>query len=195
MQAGFLAYMVFAARHGTEAVAAYFIGVRILALSFLPGFGFGAAAGTLVGQALGARQPAEAERSGWIAVGLGAALMTSGGLALAACARPVARLFVDDPAVLDAAVPFIVVLAAAQPLMAVDFVLGGALRGAGDTRFPLVVALLAFYVCRLGTAWIVTDWLRLDLVWLWLTLIGDYLVRAVLKSHRFRSDIWKSARV
>jgi putative MATE family efflux protein len=195
MQAGFLAYMVFAARHGTEAVAAYFIGVRILALSFLPGFGFGAAAGTLVGQALGARQPAEAERSGWIAVGLGVALMTTGGLALAACARPVARLFVDDAAVLDAAVPFIVVLAAAQPLMAVDFILGGALRGAGDTRFPLVVALVAFYVCRLGTAWVVTDWLRLDLLWLWLALIGDYLLRAALKSHRFRSGVWKTTRV
>lgn len=191
MQVGYLAYMVFAAHYGTAAVAAYFIGVRILALSFLPGFGFGAAAGTLVGQALGARQPEEAERSGWVATGLAIALMTAGGLVLIATARPLVRLFVADTAVVDAAVPFIVILAAAQPLMAIDFSLGGALRGAGDTRFPLVVALLAFYGCRLGSAWVITHWLALGLEWLWLALVADYLVRAALKAWRFRSGAWK----
>jgi putative MATE family efflux protein len=57
MQIGFLMYLSIAARYGTSAVAAYFIGVKILALSFLPGFGFSAAASTIVGQQLGARQP------------------------------------------------------------------------------------------------------------------------------------------
>src|SRR6185295_8370523 len=104
MQVGYLSYMIFAARYGTAAMAAYFIGVRILALSFLPGFGFGAAAGTLVGQALGARRPDEAERSAWVATALAVLMMTAGGLVLIAAARPVARLFVADPAVLDAAV-------------------------------------------------------------------------------------------
>src|SRR5439155_661989 len=50
MQVGFFLYIVFAAHHGTAAVAAYFIGVRILSLSFLPGFGFAAAAATMIGQ-------------------------------------------------------------------------------------------------------------------------------------------------
>jgi putative MATE family efflux protein len=195
MQVGFLAYMVFAARYGTAAIAAYFIGVRILALSFLPGFGFGAAAGTLVGQALGARRPDEATRSGWTSTGLAVALMTAGGAILVVTARPVARLFVTDPAVVDAAVPFIVVLAAAQPLMAIDFALGGALRGAGDTRFPLAVALLAFYGCRLGSAWVITFRLGLTIEWLWLALVGDYLVRSVLKVWRFHSGAWQRVRV
>jgi putative MATE family efflux protein len=195
MQVGFLAYIFFAARYGTHGVAAYFIGVRILALSFLPGFGFGAAAGTLVGQALGARRPDEAERSAWVATGLATAFMTTGGAFLLLAARPVARLFVDDPAVVDATVSFILVLGAAQPLMAIDFTLSGALRGAGDTRFPLAVALLAFYVFRLGAAWLVTFGLGLSLDWLWLALIGDYIVRAALKGYRFRSGVWKLVRV
>ena len=114
---------------------------------------------------------------------------------LVLAARPVARLFVDDAAVVDAAVSFIIVLGAAQPLMAIDFTLSGALRGAGDTRFPLAVALLAFYVFRLGAAWLVTTALHLSLDWLWLALIGDYLVRATLKMYRFRSGVWKLARV
>lgn len=195
MQVGFLSYMVFAARYGTAGVAAYFIGVRILALSFLPGFGFGAAAGTLVGQALGARRPDDAARSGWEATALAIAFMTAGGVVLFAAARPIAQLFVDDPAVIEASVAFIRVLAAAQPLMAIDFTLGGALRGAGDTRFPLVVALLAFYGCRLGSSYVITFALQLGLGWLWLTLVLDYLVRCVMKVWRFRSGAWSTARV
>jgi putative MATE family efflux protein len=195
MQVGFFLYIVFAAHYGTAAVAAYFIGVRILALSFLPGFGFAAAAGTLVGQNLGAARPRDAERSGWAALNLALWLMSAAGIAIFVAARPIARLFVDDADVIADAVSFIRVLAVAQPLMAIDFTLGGALRGAGDTRFPLLTVLLGFYLCRLGTAWIVTFGLGLGVVWLWLALIGDYLTRSALKAYRFRSGVWKLIRV
>ena len=195
MQLGFFVYIVFASRYGTAAVAAYFIGVRILALSFLPGFGFAAAAATMVGQNLGARRPGAAERSGWAAVALAMSLMTAAGVVIFASARPIARLFVDDPEVVADTVSFIRVLAAAQPLMAIDFTLGGALRGAGDTRFPLWTVLLGFYVCRLGVASLVTFVLHLGLVWLWLALIGDYVARSALKAVRFRSGTWKTVRI
>jgi putative MATE family efflux protein len=195
MQVGFFVYIVFAARYGTAPVAAYFIGVRILAVSFLPGIGFGAAGATLVGQSLGAGRPAEAERGGWAAVRLAVVLMSTAGVVIFAGARPIARLFVSDPVVVADAVSFIRVLAVAQPLMALDFALGGALRGAGDTRFPLLTVLLGFYVCRLGFAWVASFWLHWDLLWLWLAVIGDYVVRSVLKARRFRSGHWKRVRV
>jgi putative MATE family efflux protein len=195
MQVGFFVYIVFAAHYGTAAVAAYFIGVRILALSFLPGVGFAAAAGTLVGQSLGGGRPVEAEWSGWAALALATRLMTVAGVAIFVAARPIARLFVDDPVVIADAVSFIRVLAAAQPLMAVDFTLGGALRGAGDTRFPLLTVLVGFYVCRLGVAFLVTFWLGLGVVWLWLALVGDYAARSTLKGQRFHSGVWKTIRV
>jgi putative MATE family efflux protein len=195
MQLGFLLYIVFAARYGTAPVAAYVIGVRILALSFLPGFGFAAAAGTLVGQSLGAGRPGEAARSGWHATGLAVALMSAGGLVVCLAARPIAALFTNDPVVAADAVSFIRVLGLAQPLMAIDFTLGGALRGAGDTRFPLVAVFVGFYVCRLGMAWLVTFVLGLGVLWLWLALVGDYLARALLKGWRFRSGAWQMVRV
>jgi len=190
MQFGFFVYVIFVAEYGTGPVAAYFIGARVLALSFLPGLGFATAAGALVGQSLGAGQPQQAERSGWAAQAMAIAMMSSAGVALFAAARPIAGLFVDDPAVIADAVAFIRVLAVCQPLMAVDFVMGGALRGAGDTRFPLLTALIAFWVCRLGAAWLVTHVFRLDLEWLWRVVIIDFAARAALKSWRFRLGTW-----
>jgi Na+-driven multidrug efflux pump len=123
------------------------------------------------------------------------ALMSAAGILLYATARPVARLFVDDPAVVAHAVDFIRVLALCQPLMAVDFVMGGALRGAGDTRFSLISALIAFWVCRLGAAWLVTHVFHLDLMWLWRVVVLDFAARALLKSWRFRAGTWKLLRV
>ncbi|MBI4514743.1 MAG: MATE family efflux transporter [Deltaproteobacteria bacterium] len=195
MQIGFFFYLWFAARYGTSAVAAYFIGVRILALSFLPGFGFGAAAGALVGQNLGAGDPRRAERAGWEASWLSVYLMSACGLLIIVAARPIARLFVDDDEVVADTVSFIYMLGLAQPLMAIDFTIGGALRGAGDTRFPLITVLVAFYGCRLGCAYLAASVFHLSLVWVWAALIGDYVARAALKSWRFRSGYWKTIEV
>jgi len=195
MQIGFFFYLLFAARYGTSAVAAYFIGVRILALSFLPGYGFAAAAAALVGQNLGARAPELAERSGWEANRLSIYLMSVCGVIIFLLARPIAALFVDDAKVVADTVLFIHALAAAQPLMAIDYTLGGALRGAGDTRFPLVAVFVGFYACRLGCAYLAAMVLHLGLGWVWAALIGDYIARAALKGWRFRSGRWKEIAV
>ena len=196
MQIGFLLYLGIAARYGTDAVAAYFIGVRILALSFLPGFGFGAAASTIVGQQLGARQPQGAERSGWEANRLAMVLDVDRrhrDLHLRAPDR--ASCSSTTRTVVADAVSFIHVLAVAQPLMAADSTLGGALRGAGDTRFPLLTVIVGFYVARLGCAWLAAYVLSLSLVWVWAALLGDYLFRAALKAWRFKTGRWKRIEV
>jgi len=195
MQLGFFTYVIFVARYGTGPVAAYFISARVLALSFLPGLGFAAAAGALVGQNLGAGRPEEAERSGWSAQRLALLMMSAAGAVIFVAAQPIAGLFVADPAVIADAAAFIRVLAVSQPLMAFDFVMGGALRGAGDTRFPLLTAIIAFWVCRLGAAWLVTHVLQLDLFWLWRVVVLDFAARATLKTWRFRAGRWKHLRL
>jgi putative MATE family efflux protein len=194
-QMGYLLYLGFAVRYGTDAVAAYIIGVRILALSFLPGFGFAAAASTLVGQHLGAGNPRRAESAGWMSTWMSVWLMSAAGVLVFLLAEPIARLFVDEPGVVQGAVWFIYMLGAAQPFMAMDFTLGGALRGAGDTRFPLWTMIVAFYGVRLGLSAVVVYVLDLGLAWLWSTLIADYVVRSVLKAWRFRGERWRSIEV
>jgi putative MATE family efflux protein len=195
MQMGFLVYLVFASRYGTAAVASYFIGVRILALSFLPGIGFATAASALVGQNLGAGNPRGAVEAGWNATRLAVWMMSGAGLLLFVFATPIARLFVDDAAVIEDTRWFIYMLGLCQPLMAVDYALGGALRGAGDTRFPLITLFAGLYGCRLAFAWVVTHLADLSIPWLWAALIGDYATRAALKAWRFRSGAWQRVRV
>ena len=195
MQIGFFVYLAFAARYGTDAVAAYFVGVRILALSFLPGFGFAAAASTLVGQHLGAGTPDRAAEAGWMSTWMSVWMMSAGGVVVFAFAEPIARLFVDENAVVDATVWFIFMLAIAQPFMAIDFTLGGALRGGGDTRFPLWTVVFAFYTLRLGLSALVALAFQLSLPWLWSTLIADYIARAGLKAWRFRGTAWQRIEV
>jgi putative MATE family efflux protein len=195
LQVGFVLYLRTAAHYGTEAIGAYFIGVRILALCFLPGLGFSTAASTIVGQSLGAGAADEAEAGGWEAARLSVSLMSFGGLFIFLGAEFIARAFVNDPAVIGAAVPFIRTLAVAQPLMALDFTLGGSLRGAGDTRFPLWSLIFGFYAIRLGFAYSAAFVLDLGLNWVWLALLGDYLARSLLKAWRFRSGAWRTVQV
>jgi putative MATE family efflux protein len=195
-QLGLLLFLRIVAGFGTEPISAYLIGVRILAFCFVPGFGFASAAATLVGQNLGAGRPDEAARSGWRATA-GAVLVMSGvGLTIILFANPLAGSFGAVGAeTIRLAVIFTYILGAAQPLMAIEFALGGALRGAGDTRFPLFAILTGLFVFRLGAAFIIARPFFDGVTAVWLCLLADYAVKAGMLSLRFASGRWRSARV
>jgi putative MATE family efflux protein len=194
IQFGFVAYVGFVARYGPKEIAAYFIGVRILALSFLPGFGFSAASATLVGQGLGARDPKFSRKAGWEATGMSIVLMSAMGLIFIVFARQIAALFINDKEVIEYTVQFMYALAAAQPLMAIDWTITGALRGAGDSRFPLYGSLAGFYGMRLALTILIT-WYGGSINYIWWSLIADYLVRSTIKTWRFRQGHWETIEV
>jgi len=195
-QVGLVLFLRVIAGYGTEPVSAYLIGVRILSFSFVPGIGFSTAASTLVGQYLGAGRPDEAARFGWRS-NLGAmVVMGTVGLAIIALARPLAGLFgAAGPLTVDLTVTFIYVLGAVQPLMAVEFALGGALRGAGDTRFPLVAILTGLFVFRLGGALALQALWTPSVVHIYLCLVSDYAVKALMLAWRFSSGRWREMRI
>jgi putative MATE family efflux protein len=191
-QGGFVAFLWIVSLYGTGAYAAYGIGVSLLSFSFVIGFGFSIAASTLVGQSLGARDPAGATRAGWRAMRLSMAAMTAFGLAIVLAARPLARLMIDDDEVVDLTVTFIYVLGSVQPLMALEAALGGSLRGAGDTRFPLFAVFSGLMGARvpLAALFAFRGW---AVEWIYAALIADYVVKAVLLTARFRSGRWQRA--
>ena len=193
VQSGFIAFTYIIAKHfGTEALAAYGIGVQILSLSFVVGFGFSIAASTLVGQHLGAGWPERAAQSGWRALFLAVGSMSVLSVVIVSFARPIAKLMIADPEVVRLTVAFIYLLGAAQPLMAVEFAIGGALRGAGDTRFPLVTTFTGLILGRVLLASAFTR-AGLSVEWIYGALLADYVLKSILLIARFRSNRWQHA--
>ncbi len=177
--------------YGTAAFAAYGIGVNILSVCFVVGFGFSIAGSTLVGQALGANDPEGATADGWRSLRYAMVSMIAIGVAVIAFAEPMARFMIDDPEVIRYTVAFIYILGVVQPLMAVEFAFGGALRGAGDTRYPLKATMAGLLGMRCVLA-VLFAWLGLPVEWVFAALIGDYALKALMLTQRFRSGRWRS---
>jgi Na+-driven multidrug efflux pump len=180
------------AYYGTEAYAAYGIGVQILSFSFVIGFGFSIAGATLVGQHLGAQNKDQAKRAGWGAMRLSIISMTFFGVLITVFAEPLARYMIDNDEVVRLTVIFIWLLGSMQPLMAIEFSLGGALRGAGDTKTPLAITLTCLLFIRvfLAVIFFLLD-ARIEIIFS--TLVADYIVKGFLYVARFRSDRWMNA--
>jgi putative MATE family efflux protein len=189
-QLGFVAFLWLVGKYGTAAFAAYGIGVQILSMSFVVGFGFSIAGATLVGQHMGARDPVGAMRQGWRATAMAIASMVLLSIVIVIFSEPIARFLIDDDEVVRLTVIFIFILGVAQPLMAIEFTLSGCLRGAGDTRFPLRTTLSGLVGARVGLAALFT-FLGLPVVWIYGALIGDYIVKASMLVWRFKSGKWQ----
>ena len=192
-QFGFFIFMILIGNfYGTEAFAAYNVGANLLMVCFMVGFGFSIAGSTLVGQHLGADDHPGAERSGWRAGGL--AMLSMGALALPVIlfATELANLFIgDEPLTVNYTVQFIYVMGAMMPLLAIEFAIGGALRGAGDTRFPLMATFIGLILVRCGLAGAFT-WMELPVAWVYAALVGDYLVKGAMLVARFKRGRWKT---
>jgi putative MATE family efflux protein len=124
---------------GTAALAAHRVAINVISLSFLPGIGFGLAATALVGNAIGAGRPAEARVITRIAARWALIWMGGLGVIFLVFAAPLVRIFGDDPELIASGAAAVRIVALAQILWALTFVYGGALRGTGDTRTPLVI--------------------------------------------------------
>ncbi len=192
-QLGFFVFLIIIGRYyGTAAFAAYNIGVTMLMVCMTVGFGFSIAGSTLVGQNLGANDPEGAARSGWRAMGYAVLLMGLLGLIVLFNAQPLAQMFIgDDEETIRYTVQFVSLLGAMMPLMAVEFSIGGALRGAGDTRFPLIATFLGLIIMRCGLAALFT-WMELPVFWVYASLVGDYVLKAIMLVWRFKNGRWKT---
>ena len=188
-QFGMLSFFWVVAMYGTEEIAAYNIGVNILMLSLILGNGFSVAAATLSGQFLGASNPAAAYKSGYQAAGMTMLAMSLSGLLLAFFAEPIAWFFIQDEEVVKYAVIFVWIFAMSQPFMALEFSLGSTLRGAGDTRSPLVITIIGLLLIRVPLAFLLY-YLEMPVQWIFATLIIDYMVKGTLLILRYRSRRW-----
>ncbi len=192
-QVGFFAFLMLIGNYyGTEAFAAYSVGANLLMLCMVVGFGFSIAGATLVGQHLGADDFDAAVASGWRSMAYAMLAMTSLGAVVALFAESLARFFLgDEPLTVHYTVQMTWIMAALMPLLAVEFGIGGSLRGAGDTRTPLIATFVGLIGVRCTLAALFT-FLGLPVFWVYATLIGEYLVKSAMLLRRFRSGRWKT---
>ncbi len=180
-------------RLGDVAAAAHGITLRWEALGYLAGGAFGTAAMSLIGQNLGAGQPERAARAVRTAFLLACVVMTFMGVLFFVLARPMFRLFCHEPhlePVIEAGVPALRIIAFAMPALASAIVFTAALRGAGDTRVPVLISWFGFLGVRIPLAYILTG-NGLGLVGAWLAMVADIWVRGFIYAWRFRSGQWK----
>jgi putative MATE family efflux protein len=180
---------------GTAAVAALFIGLRAEGLGYMPGVAYGRAATTLVGQSLGAGRPERAERSGWLCAwqSMAIILVMSGLFFL--LAPVIAGWFTRDARVAALAASYLRVNALGEPFLAFSIVLGGALQGAGDTRFAAVVSILTMWVIRLPLTHFLCFTLGYGATAAWWVMSATMAAQGVLIAAWFRRGGWKSIQV
>lgn len=189
MQSAMLMFIAFVAGYGTEAFAAYGVGMSLFAVTMVIGLGFSIAASALVGQSLGANDSQGALDSAAYALKQSVIIMSVTGLASALFADQLANLMVEDPKVAELTAQFVLALALLQPLLAVDFVLGGAMRGAGYTGFPLIAGIVAILGVRLPLAALISEY-QWPVGWIFCVFIADQVVKVTLIVQRYRTHCW-----
>ena len=175
--------------------AAHVVGVRIESLSYLPVEAFGIAAATLVGQSLGAGHLDRARKVAHEAlrqcVGY-AGLMT---LVFFTFAPFIYSKMQSSPEVSLIGVPAFRLMALYQIPNAVLIVYINALRGAGDTRFPMLCSLLGNLIVRVSVGYVCGVVLNGGLFGAWIGMGADNILRAVMASWRYRSGRWVKIKV
>ncbi|WIG57622.1 MAG: hypothetical protein OJF49_000367 [Ktedonobacterales bacterium] len=192
-QIGILSFLRVVVPLGADAYAANTAINTVESIGTLPGFGFSVATTTLVGQALGAADPDLATRAVWAAMRPCLLMVGSVGLLAGLFPRILLGLFIADPAVLhagDLATRFSLIT---LPACGIAFVFIGALRGAGDTKFPVLVRAAGTWGIRVPVALLFIPLLALPGARL--AMVVDYCTQASITYWRFRSGKWRSAKV
>lgn len=183
---------------GNSAVAAHGVAIRCESLSWLSAEAFAIAASTLVGQSLGARRPDLARRYGWASTLWGVIFLSVLGAIFYFAAPWLFAIFVrgQQSSVLEQGIPVLRLVAFGMPSLAAAIVLSGALRGAGDTRGPLVYNTAGLLFVRIPLAYALTGLVvSLGLYGAWIAMLADLYARGLLAVLRFLAAGWTKIRV
>ena len=191
MRAGIILFVQVVSSLGTVVFAAHQIGMNILSLTFVVGQAFGISASALVGRSLGQENRDLAESFARHSARLGGMWGIIMGVMLFFGAEFVVGLYSNDPAIIENASLALRIIAFIQPFQANQMIIGGSLRGAGDTRFPLISTFICVLGIRVIFANIFIQVFGWGLVGAWLAIVCDQFIRWILIRLLFRTGKWK----
>jgi MATE family multidrug resistance protein len=192
---GFATFSGIVARLGTVEMATTNVILNIVSLSYMPGFGFGIAAASLIGQKLGEGDPDAAEEYGWEAGRLGVITMGVMGILFIGAPEFLMRIFTDDLAVIEAGALPLRLMGFVQIFDALGMVLGGGLEGAGMTKWVFVAELIVNWLIFLPFAYLAAHVFGWGLTGAWIAF-GSYLILfGTVVTIKFSSGTWKTVSV
>lgn len=192
--ASFMLFTALIAQYGTEALAGYQIGLRIEGIAFMPGIGFTIAAMALMGQGLGANKPEQSREDVLLVLKYATALMFFLSFFMIFTPEYLVQFFTNDLKTIEEASLYLKIVGLSQIPLAFNFVLSGALRGAGDSRRTLRINLTSLWLVRIIPAFILS-WYFEDILWVYVAMISDTFVKAFLLWRAFEKGEWKTIKV
>ncbi len=191
----FSAFTTLVARMGDASMAASQAFVMLLSLSFMQAIGISIATAILVGRYIGAGDLPAAIRTFRSSIVVGISLAICVAIAFVAIPIPLLRIFTDDPRVLELGRPLLLIGAFFQLADAVAIIADGALRGAGDTRWPFMVETAMGWGILVPLAYYVGVVLEYGLTGAWLASLVHILMLSTILFLRFRSNAWQKIRI
>jgi len=176
---------------GTDALAGYIVGIRVIMFALLPSWGMSNAAATMVGQALGAKKPERAERAVWRAGFYNVIFLGCVGFVFVVFARQIIWLFTSDPGVVPYGVDCLRIVACGFLFYAYGMVLTQSFNGAGDTWTPTILNLFVFWLWELPLAYVLAVVLHFGPRGVFLAITIAFSTLAVVSAYFFRQGKWK----
>jgi len=190
----FMLFTVIIAQYSTETLAGYQIGLRVEGLAFMPGIGFTIAAMTLMGQGLGAKNPKQAKEDVLLVLKYTAIFMFIISLFMILIPEKIVWLFTNDEATIKEASLYLLIVGLSQVPLAFNFVLSGALRGAGDSRRTLKINLISIWLVRIIPAFLLSSYFH-SILFVYFAMITDTLVKAIFLWIAFNKGEWQKIKV
>ncbi len=176
---------------GTVAVAAQNLAGSAESLSFMPGFAFGTAATTLFGQCIGAKKPELAKKYVTNTIKLGSLVMAFMTVILFTQSSLIMSFFTPDQEVIEMGSVLLKILAIIQIPQMIAMVYSGALKGAGDTKSPFIIALISMWGVRILGILIAIHVFHLGITAICICMCTDNVVRCLLFMTTYKREKWK----
>jgi MATE family multidrug resistance protein len=189
----FTGFTALLARMGDDQLAAHQIALKIISISFLPGYGLSETATILTGQYVGARRYDAARRAFRSVLYLTLGVMGGCGVVFFAFGEHLVRLFNTDPVVVQLGTRLLIVAAFFQVFDAVAMAATGALNGTGDTKFTMWTGIVCSWLIMVPASYFFGVVLEGGAVGAWLGLTVEIVVVAAITLVRFSRSRWQVA--
>lgn len=178
---------------GVMSIAANSFAVTAESLCYMPGYGIGDAATTLIGQSIGARRLDLTRRFGFITVGLGMLIMSVMGVVMYYCAPLMMSILTPVEEIVELGTMALRIEAWAEPMFAASIVAYGVFVGAGDTLKPCLMNFVSMWGVRLTLAWCLAPMWGLRGVWV--AMCVELCFRGLIFLIRLRGRSWMKVRL